>query len=81
MESSIEKELEGKLNLNAKREIQDYQPDAGFKAYTEVFTVMSPDFIFKLLCVLAKDSFADFSVSDSAFKVVITRKMVINCLD
>jgi len=69
MESSIEKELEGKLNLNAKREIQDYQPDAGFKAYTEVFTVMSPDFIFKLLCVLAKDSFADFSVSDSAFKI------------
>ena len=69
MESSIEKELEGKCNLNAKREIQEYQPLAGFKAYTEVFTVMSPDFIFKLLCSLAKDNMADFTVSNDTFKV------------
>jgi len=69
MEGSIEKELAGKLNLDAKREIQDYQPLAGFKPNTEVFTVMSADFIFKLLCALSKESFVDFSVSNDNYKI------------
>jgi len=69
MESSIAKELESKVNLDAKREIKEYQPFAGFKASTEVFTVMSPDFIFKLLCSICNDSLADFTVSDSSYKI------------
>lgn len=69
MENDIAKELENKLDLNAKREIQDYQPATGFKATTEVFTVMSPEFIFKLLCKISKDNLTDFSVSNSQYKI------------
>jgi serine/threonine protein kinase len=69
METTISKELEAKLNLDAKREIQEYQSEGGFKAYTEVFTVMSPDFIFKLLCSAADNNLADFSVSSSSYKI------------
>jgi len=69
MENTISKELETKLNLDAKREIQEYQSEGGFKAYTEVFTVMSPDFIFKLLCSAADNNLADFSVSSTNYKV------------
>ena len=69
MENDIAKELENKLDLNAKREIQEYQPATGFKAATEVFTVMSPEFIFKLLCKISKDNLTDFSVSNSQYKI------------
>jgi len=69
MESTISKELEAKLNLDAKREIQEYQSEGGFKAYTEVFTVMSSDFIFKLLCSIAQNNLADFSVSSTSYKL------------
>jgi serine/threonine protein kinase len=69
METTLSKELEAKVNFESKRELQEYQPEAGFKAYTEVFTVMSPDFIFKLLCSACQGNLSDFSVSDDIYKI------------
>jgi len=69
MEGYIEKELDQKINFNTKRELQDYQPIAGFKAYTEVFTVMSADFIFKLLCDICQSDFSNYTVSDDTYKI------------
>jgi len=69
MEDSICKELESKVRFDLKREIQDYQSEGGFKAYTEVFTVMTPEFIFKLLCSICQAGLADFSVSEDTFKI------------
>jgi len=69
MENTLSKELEAKVNFEAKRELQEYQPEAGFKAYTEVFTVMSPEFIFKLLCSACQGNLSDFSVSDDSYKI------------
>jgi serine/threonine protein kinase len=69
MEDTISKELETKVNFEVKRDIQDYQGESGFKAVTEVFTVMSPDFIFKLLCAAAQGNLTDFTVSENAYKI------------
>jgi serine/threonine protein kinase len=69
MENSLSKELEAKVNFETKREMQEYQSQAGFKAYTEIFTVMSPDFIFKLLCSSCQGCLTDFSVSEDTYKI------------
>jgi hypothetical protein len=69
MEGYLEKELDAKINLNAKRELQDYQPIAGFRAYTEVFTVMSADFIFKLLCDICQSDLSNYTVSEDSYKI------------
>jgi serine/threonine protein kinase len=69
MEDTISKELESKVNFNVKREIQDYQGESGFKAYTEVFTVMTPEFIFKLLCSICQGGLSDFTVSEDSYKI------------
>jgi len=69
MEGAINKELEAKVNFEAKRELQDYQPEAGFKAYTEVFTVLSADAVFKLLCSLAQTACTDFNVASDMYKI------------
>ena len=71
MEGYLEKELDSKINLNAKRELQDYQPIAGFKAYTEVFTLMTPDFLFKLLCDICQTDLSNYTVSEDTYKVNI----------
>jgi len=69
MEGYLEKELDPKINLKAKRELQDYQPVAGFKAYTEVFTLMSPDFIFKLLCDICQTDIPNYTVSEDSYQI------------
>jgi len=69
METSLSKELESKVNLEAKREMVEYRPEAGFKAYTEVFTVMTPEFIFKVLCAACQGTLTDFSVSNDTYKI------------
>ena len=74
MEDALAKELESKVNFDTKRELQEYRPEVGFKAYTEVFTVMSSDFIFKLLCSIAQNNLADFSVSSTSYKVFIMKR-------
>ena len=72
MEGTVNKELEAKVDFNTKREIQDYQPEAGFHVYTEVFSVLSTQAIFKLLCSLAQKNLTDFSVAPDMYKVSIT---------
>jgi len=69
LESSLQKELEGKVDLEAKRELQNYQSEAGFKAYTEVFTVIDTDFLFKLLCSIAFNSLSNVEVSNTTYKI------------
>lgn len=69
MGEDIVKEFDKKINFETKRELQDYQSEGGFRAYTELFTVMGVDFLFKLLCSLSQSKLADCSVSDNAYKV------------
>lgn len=69
MGENIVKEFDNKINFDTKREIQDYQAEGGFRAYTELFTVMGADFLFKLLCSLSQSNLADCSVSDNTYKV------------
>lgn len=71
MEAAVDQDLEAKVHFDAKRTIQEYQSAAGFKAATEVFSVLSVEALFKLLCALSKDSLADFSVSQDTYKVRI----------
>jgi len=68
MEGYIEKEL-SKIDFKTKRELQDYQPIAGFKCYTEVFSVMSPDFLFKLLCENSESLLSNYTVSEDSYKI------------
>lgn len=65
----IVKEFDKKINFENSREIQDYKSEGGFRAYTEIFTVMSADFAFKLLCSLSQNKLADFTVSDDSYKI------------
>jgi serine/threonine protein kinase len=69
MESSLCKELETKVNFEAKREMVDYQPQGGFKAKTEIFTVMPSEFIFKVLCAASKAAKVEFTVSEDSYKI------------
>ena len=69
MDVTVAKELESKVNFDTKREMEEYQPQAGFKAYTEVFSVMPPDFLFKLLCAQCKTQVPDFTVSEDKYKI------------
>lgn len=69
MEDALAKELESKINFNTKRELQEYRPELGFKAYTEVFTVLTPEFIFKVLCGACQTAVPGFTVSEDTYKV------------
>jgi len=69
MEDALAKELESKVNFNTKRELQEYRPELGFKAYTEVFTVLSPDFIFKVICGACLTHVPGFTTSEDTYKI------------
>jgi serine/threonine protein kinase len=69
MEDAIKKQLDNRVDFDVKREVRDYEDHGAFKAYTEVFTVMTPDFMFKLLCSLAQANFNEFSVSKDSYKI------------
>jgi len=69
LEQNITKELEDKFNLNAKRVLQEYQEKAGFKINTEVFSVIDPDLLFKLLCVICAKVNTDITVSEETYKI------------
>lgn len=71
MEAAVDQDLETKVNFETKRAIQEYQSAAGFKATTEVFSVLSVEALFKLLCALSKKHLAEFTVSQDTFKVSI----------
>jgi serine/threonine protein kinase len=68
MEDALTKQLD-KVNLDAKREIQTYENIGGFNPYTEIFTVLTPDFVFKYLCAVSQSTFNEFSVSDETYKI------------
>eukprot|EP00330_Aristerostoma_sp_ATCC50986_P010545 CAMPEP_0114596026 /NCGR_PEP_ID=MMETSP0125-20121206/17967_1 /TAXON_ID=485358 ORGANISM="Aristerostoma sp., Strain ATCC 50986" /NCGR_SAMPLE_ID=MMETSP0125 /ASSEMBLY_ACC=CAM_ASM_000245 /LENGTH=566 /DNA_ID=CAMNT_0001798487 /DNA_START=68 /DNA_END=1768 /DNA_ORIENTATION=- len=69
MEDALKKDLENKVDFDAKREIRDHDAKAGFKAFTEVYTVLSPDFIFKLLCSNARTTLNEFTPSKNQYKI------------
>jgi len=69
MQENIAKELDEKVNFNCKREIQEYQPEAGFRPNTEVFTVMGADLAFKLLCSGSEKILKEFSTSQTQYKI------------
>jgi len=49
--------------------LQEYRPELGFKAYTEVFTVLSPDFIFKVICGACQTHVPGFTTSEDTYKI------------
>ena len=69
MQENIAKELDEKVNFNSKREIQEYQPQGGFRPNTEVFTVIGADLAFKLLCAGSEKILKEFSTSQTQYKV------------
>jgi serine/threonine protein kinase len=69
MQENIAKELDEKVNFSAKRELQDYQPEGGFKPNTEVFTVMGADLAFKLLCAGSEKLLKEFTTSQTQYKI------------
>lgn len=77
MEDALAKELESKINFNTKRELQEYRPELGFKAYTEVFTVLTPEFIFKVLCGACQTAVPGFTVSEDTYKVKTNLKNIL----
>ena len=65
----MKKELESKVDFSVKRHIGKYQSESGHKVFSEIFTVLDPDFIFKLLCTICEKSLVDFSVDSERYKV------------
>jgi len=74
-ESGIEKLL-SKLNLNVKRNIVDYQTDAGVKATTELYTGYTPDFLLQVIYLIIQNrsDISQYTISDSSYKIKCTWK-------
>jgi len=68
-EDSYIKEFEDKINFDAKRELREYQAITGFKACTEIFTVIDPDIIFKALCAICWKLKVQMDVSNDNYKI------------
>lgn len=69
LDAQIAKELDAKCNFEAKRELEEYQTEGGFKPQTEVFSVEAATELFKLLCTQCKTKNYEFTTSDSKFKI------------
>jgi len=69
-ESGIEKLL-AKLNLNVKRNIVEYQPDAGVKACTELYTGYTPEFLLQVIYLIVqnRNDISQYTVSDTSYKI------------
>ena len=65
----MKKELESKVDFTVKRRLEKYQAESGHKVFSEVFTVLNPDFIFKILCTICEKALVDFSVDAERYKV------------
>ena len=69
MDAQIAKELDAKCNFEAKRELEEYQTEGGFKPQTEVFSVEAANELFKLLCAQCKTKNYEFNTSENKYKV------------
>jgi len=69
LDSPMKKELESKVDFSVKRHLGKYQSESGHKVFSEIFTVLDPDFIFKLLCTICEKSLVDFSVDSERYKI------------
>jgi len=72
LEENMPKELEDKVNLKAKRVIQEYQNKAGLRVTTELFSVMEPDLLFGLICLIChKNGIEITDVSQETYKLKV----------
>jgi hypothetical protein len=71
MEDSIKKQLEDKVDFEAKRELREHETHGAYKAFTEVYSVLPADFLFKVLCAAAQTNLNEFTVSKDEYKVNI----------
>jgi len=69
MEDAIKKQLDNKVDFDLKRELKEHVNDSSFKAYTEVFSVLPVEFLFKVLCSSAQANFNEYTVSKDTFKI------------
>lgn len=69
MEDAIKKQLDNKVDFDAKRELKEHVDGSSFHAYTEVFSVLPIEFLFKVLCGSAHANFNEYTVSKDTYKV------------
>jgi len=69
MQLSINENLKTKVDLNAKRVIEEHQGNIGVKATTEVFSVLSPDLLLSSLSLACQGCLNEFSISNETYKI------------
>lgn len=74
---SAKKQLGSKLNFEAPRVLEQYQEKTGFKAATEMFSILSPDLLFQFLCLAAQTCLNEFTVSNDSYKVSYIYKIIL----
>jgi len=71
LEGKTPKDLEDEVDFSVRREIREYQALTGLRQFTEIFSAMDPDIIFKALCVICWGIKTQMSVDNDAYKIKV----------
>lgn len=76
MRESLLKALEGKVDLEAKRELREYQGQNGFNPKTETMSVVDLDLLYMSICSIALEQFKDGKITfaDDSYKLKVATK-------
>ena len=65
----MNKLLNNKFDFEAPRTIRQYQEEAGYKASSQMFSVLSPNILLKALSLACKGVLNDFTVANETYQV------------
>lgn len=73
---NIQEKLGSKIDFDAKRTLQEHQKRTGFKPFSEMYSVLNPDELFKILCYACESTLNEYTAAENQYKVSFHRKLV-----